>query len=255
MCVTIAILLALGIVGIAVPWYHQRRITGRRRRRRDSLKWGFTPKHRRGPWVAHVDEPVVVEHPWDDGSSSPLKFYSDWLVIDRGYVIVSPGHVSVERAPGGQRVARYDFSRPRTYAWDGCTPKFLFYWLALVGTPDLWHTDVQYLTISTESDSIDLEPRDVTWQAALYPSLVHDALCQYRKVAPVSGRQIDLLFRDMMRQRTPSWIACLYYRMLRLRWRCCGDPNEPTTDTAECDSFEFLTSGVGSDAQSRRTRR
>ncbi|MBX9913473.1 MAG: DUF1353 domain-containing protein [Pseudomonadaceae bacterium] len=66
------------------------------------------------------------------------------------------------------------------YAWDGCSPKFDIFNLLVIGTPD-GHID--YRT-----------NRPYTYRA----SMVHDALYQYLDSIPISKREVDRLFLQML---------------------------------------------------------
>lgn len=80
---------------------------------------------------------------------------------------------------------------PEHYAWDGCTPAYYVgVWL---GTPDLWK--------GKDGERI-----------AYRPSQVHDALCQYAKILPISKWAASQIFADMLIERgAPKWLARLYY--------------------------------------------
>jgi len=80
---------------------------------------------------------------------------------------------------------------PKGYAWDGCTPAYYVgVWL---GTPDLW----------TGKDGERIAYR---------PSQVHDALCQYAKILPISKQTASQVFADMLIERgAPRWLARLYF--------------------------------------------
>jgi len=66
------------------------------------------------------------------------------------------------------------------YCWDGCTPKWSILNLFIIGTPD-GHIDHRTMKPHT-----------------YYASLVHDALYQYLDSVPVSKKNIDLLFYQML---------------------------------------------------------
>jgi len=66
------------------------------------------------------------------------------------------------------------------YSWDGCTPKWSVLNLFIVGIPD-GHIDHRTMKPYT-----------------YYASLVHDVLYQYLDTVPVSKKDIDLLFLDML---------------------------------------------------------
>lgn len=97
----------------------------------------------------------------DTGWTLKEPFIAEWLQITRD------GHITVKANEGG-------------YAWDGCTPKWSFLNLAILGTPD-GHIDYRTMKPYT-----------------YYASLVHDALYQYLDTVPVSKEKIDLLFLKML---------------------------------------------------------
>jgi hypothetical protein len=57
-------------------------------------------------------------------------------MIENSKVIVNSGSSQVDLA---NKKVTYDLNQPNAYAWDGCPPKRLFFWIALIGTPDWWH--------------------------------------------------------------------------------------------------------------------
>lgn len=182
----VAILLGFGLprwVGFGV-----RLKRAEERKTREREKWGFSSRDREGPWINYVDYPVVRRTPIADGK----RFYSDWLIIHDGKVIVNPGVSAVHH---DSRTVTYDPSRPRTYAWDGCTPKLFFYWLVVFGTPDWWTVE---RTIETIDRAGRITDKKVLWQVAHHASLVHDALYQYLEHIPIDKKEVDQLFRDML---------------------------------------------------------
>ncbi|MBL8509325.1 MAG: hypothetical protein JNM11_12690 [Chitinimonas sp.] len=67
------------------------------------------------------------------------------------------------------------------YAWDGCTPAWSVLGLVYIGTPD----GAEYLG----------KP------AAYYASLVHDVLCQWRLLIPITKAAVLGLFYEMLKAR------------------------------------------------------
>lgn len=191
-------------LGVALPHWVGRceRLQRIRKARQKSVDhWGFCGRDRPGPWVNYIDYPLTVE-------CAELRerfFYSEWLVIHDGRIIVNPGHSSV--APERGEVS-YHFDRPRTYAWDGCSPKIPFYWLAIIGTPDWWEhrENVQFIRNGR------VESKEVFWPVAHHASLVHDALYQFLNVAPVRKELADRLFHRMLLESgMPRPLAWLYF--------------------------------------------
>ena len=71
----------------------------------------------------------------------------------------------------------------KDYAWDGCTPAFYIgFWF---GTPDLW---------------TGKNGEKVTYRA----SQVHDVLCQYSKIIPITKQML-------IEHGVPKWVASIYY--------------------------------------------
>ena len=173
---------------------------------RDQAKWGFPCRDHVGPWLNFIDQPFLRHCPEFAGR----YFYSEWLLIHDGLLMVNPGHSQVDLQRGE---VRYDFARPQTYAWDGCTPKVPFYWLAIIGTPDWWEKRHRVLGLRA-SQAVEHE---VFWPLAHPASLIHDALYQYLNVAPVAKHEADLLFLHMLREagmgRLPAFV---YYLAVRL---------------------------------------
>jgi hypothetical protein len=82
------------------------------------------------------------------------------------------------------------------YAWDGCTPKFSL-WDILVGTPD------------GMTNTCTKKPK------TYYASLMHDALCQFLEASPVTRRNADRIFLELM-TRDNFAPRFLYYAVVRL---------------------------------------
>jgi hypothetical protein len=165
-------------------------------------KWGFCSRDREGPWITYIDYPLVKKTPY----AKDKRFYSDWLIIHEGKVIVNPGEsvVNLEKEE-----AVYHYSKKLTYAWDGCTPKRFFFWFLLIGTPDWWQKKEKVLKVS---ESLKIEPKEVFWQKAFHASLVHDALYQYLDSIPIAKMNVDRLFYEMLRESGFFWpIAKIYH--------------------------------------------
>lgn len=101
-------------------------------------------------------------------------FDSEWLRLD------ADGTITVKANADG-------------YAWDGCTPKVSVFGLFIVGTPD-GHVDIE-------------TGKPLTYHA----SLVHDVFYQYLDTIPVSKRDIDRQFYEMLKERRFP-LAWLYYK-------------------------------------------
>lgn len=209
--------LVVPLLWIAIPVYLGvllPRWVGRRERLRraavarqvDKSKWGFACRDHAGPWLNFIDRPLLRHCPQFAGR----YFYGEWLLIHDGLLIINPGQAEVD-LPAKQ--VRYDFQRPTTYAWDGCTPKVPFYWLAIIGIPDWWEKRHRLLRL----DSGQVYEQEAFWPLAHPASLVHDALYQYLNVAPVTKDEADLLFFHMLREAGMVWpLAFAYYLAVRL---------------------------------------
>ena len=76
------------------------------------------------------------------------------------------------------------------FAWDGCTPKWSFFHLFIIGTPD-GHIDIRTMKPFT-----------------YFASMVHDVLYQYLDTIPIRKADVDLLFLEMLGDFKPRR---LYY--------------------------------------------
>jgi hypothetical protein len=195
-------------------------------------KWGFASRDREGPWINYIDYPLVYKTAIATGKF----FYSDWLVIEDGKIIVNPGHNIFVREAG---TVSYELQRPRTYAWDGCTPKRLFYWFALVGTPDWWHTELKIKKLTPTGELVE---KTVFWQAALHASLVHDALYQYLDNIPIAKEQVDQLFYAMLLEaQLPDFLANIYLFAVSRFGAADVRSNDPKGNSPySCDTFVQL---------------
>ena len=112
----------------------------------------------------------------DTGWKLAEEFCSKWLHISKA------GEVTVKANETG-------------YAWDGCTPKWSFLNLVIVGVPD-GHVDHR-----------------TTKPYTYYASLVHDVLYQYLDSVPVQKTEIDRLFLKMLGDFK---LRKLYYMSVKL---------------------------------------
>ncbi|WP_144392150.1 DUF1353 domain-containing protein [Pleionea sediminis] len=169
-----------------------------------------------GFWVNALNESLSVRLPL----RMPKKaleidnFYGEWLILEKGEAIVNPGKLLVKNPESMQE---YDFSQTRSYAWNGCSPKFRFMWF-LVGTPDLWPIVTAFQSQRNEAKKVIRQKR---WQAALRASLVHDAFYQYlnyfKEHSEINKLYIDRLFyTHLLEDGVPSWLATIYYLAVRV---------------------------------------
>jgi hypothetical protein len=199
----------------------------------EQLKWGFASRDREGPWINYIDHPLVRQTPCADNK----YFYSDWLVIEDGKVIVNPGVSEVNLET---KTVSYDLTKPNAYVWDGCTPKRLFYWFALIGTPDWWHGDHKIQAITEQGQLIE---KKVFWQLCMHASLIHDALYQYLDAIPLTKTQVDQLFHDMLIEAgMPKLMAKAYHWSVEKFGADDVNSDEAQANSDfNCDNFKHLS--------------
>lgn len=230
--------LILGLI-LCGGFYLPRQIGWQIRQRRaiaakknEQQKWQFNSRDREGPWINYIDYPLIYQTP----ITRNKYFYSEWLVIEDGYIVINPGPSQIDEQ--GQQVS-YDLTVRRTYAWDGCTPKRLFYWLALIGTPDWWHREHN---ISILDNSFGVTEKTVFWQLAQHASLIHDALYQYLHLIPLSKTQVDKLFYDMLIQaELPEYLANMYlFFVSKFGANDVESDNAQANSLLKCASFQAI---------------
>lgn len=176
----------------------------------EQVKWSFYSRDREGPWLNYIDYPLLKVTPIANGK----YFYSEWLIIHDGKIVVNPGP-TLGNPDLVNKSVHYDFTVRRAYAWDGCTPKRWFFWLALFGTPD-WAEKLEDVVTIAPNGTSCLQKR-VLWQRAHHASLVHDALYQYLDRIPINKQDVDQLFHDMLRDSGfHPWVAKIYHLAVRL---------------------------------------
>ncbi len=164
--------------------------------------------------------------------------------------MVNPGKPSVDP---DKTTVKYDFTNARAYAWDGCTPKRWFFWLALIGTPD-WlqkNEGIKAVTRKTDNKSkkkdtivkpdVDYEISDKTvfWQQALHASLIHDVLYQYLDSIPVSKRNVDKLFYEMLRESSVLWFVAKAYHFGVRYFGAWGIGEDDPKENSEFNAIGF----------------
>ena len=218
------------LLGFGLPrWcgYGIRQERAERWKTAEQEKWGFHSRDREGPWINYVDYPVAKRSPVAAGK----YFYSEWLIIHDELIVVNPGVSTVRH---DNRTVAYDFSVTRTYAWDGCTPKRFFYWIAVVGTPDWWHAARTIQTIDRDGRPVD---REVAWQIAHHASLVHDALYQYLEHIPLNKNEVDRLFFEILIDTGLPWpVAKIYH--LAVHW--FGPGPDPAVERVENGQYQLI---------------
>lgn len=215
---TVLIACYLLYLGVGLPiWvgYETRRSRAKKAKEKEIKKWGFCGRDRQGAWINYIDYPLVKRASCAEGK----RFYSEWLIIHDGLIIVNPGKSEVNVAA---KQVDYNFSIRRTYAWDGCTPKLHLFWLALVGTPDWWQRTENVQVFTHEKG---IEEKQIFWQQAHHASLVHDALYQYLNSIPIAKIEVDRLFYEMLLNSGMSKpVANIYYYFVR--WFGARDVDE-----------------------------
>lgn len=128
----------------------------------------YPGKRRRFPWIFKIDKDFSCQ-----SRHLGKTFDSKWLRL----------------APDGKVTVK---ANAEGYAWDGCSPKWSVFGLAIIGTPD-GHVDIA-------------NEKPMTYHA----SLIHDVFYQYLEDVPVTKAEIDRQFYDMLlAKRFP--LARLYY--------------------------------------------
>jgi hypothetical protein len=196
---------AIICLGLFLPrqaGWNKRERRAKKSKQDEQKKWGFSSRDREGPWINNIDYPLVRITPLTNNK----YFYSDWLVIEDNKIIVNPGTSEVDLA---KKTVSYDLTQPNAYAWDGCSPKRLFFWVALIGTPDWWHSEQNIKAISEQGELVD---KKVFWQLCMHASLIHDALYQYLDNIPLSKIEVDHLFYQMLLEAgMPELLAKIYH--------------------------------------------
>ena len=198
----------------------------------EQQKWGFTSRDREGPWINYIDYPLVRQ----TALAKNKSFYSDWLVIEDNKIIINPGKSEVDLT---NKTVSYDLTQPNAYAWDGCTPKRLFFWVALIGTPNWWHGEHKVQAINRHGKLVE---KKVFWQLCMHASLIHDALYQYLDNIPLSKIEVNKLFYDMLIEAgMPRILARVYYFSVHKFGGSDVLPNDPQASSdINCETFKQL---------------
>lgn len=213
------------VLGFGLPRWQGRHIRIERAlqaKLKEQQKWGFHSRDREGPWLNYIDFPLVTPAQ----CAANKFFYSEWLIIHDGTIIVNPGPSTTDII---DKTVTYNYSAKTAYAWDGCSPKRWFYWLIVFGTPDWFYREQQVNTYHANT-------KTVFWQQTHYASLVHDALYQYLHVIPISKQEVDALFRNLLLESGLCRVmADVYFRIVS-RWGGCGIDNH-----GQFPNSEFVT--------------
>lgn len=105
-----------------------------------------------------------------------VSFKNEWLTIESGNVFI-----------------------PKDYAWDGCSPTLKIPAGAVLPN-GIW--------MGPWDGPLGIDCRPVTWKA----SLVHDALCQFRKEIYNLKKKdtVDLFGRLLLEANAPRWMCLIY---------------------------------------------
>lgn len=99
--------------------------------------------------------------------------------LDQNFAFADPLLKGIEFANDWVLISDGEIVISKGYAWDGCSPAYYVPFFGWVGPPD-------------GEINADGVPQ------AYYASLVHDALCQFRHVIPVSKQTSVRLFKQML---------------------------------------------------------
>ncbi|WP_306602489.1 hypothetical protein [Azonexus sp.] len=119
---------------------------------------------------------------------------SDWrYCIDRKFTLCSPWLDGVFYMGEWVRIASQTIEIATRYAWDGCSPAY-----RLCG--DIW--------IGPWDGPSGRDGKPVTWQA----TLVHDALCQFRRDIRglTKGATVGLFDAQLRADLAPAWMCQTY---------------------------------------------
>jgi hypothetical protein len=111
----IPISLLVGIVvylGLGLPRWQGKEERARRAKEakeKELAKWGFYSRDREGPWLNYVDYPLIKKSKY----AKDRQFYSEWLIIYNGSIIVNPGYSVIS---DDESSVEYDFYVKRAYA-------------------------------------------------------------------------------------------------------------------------------------------
>ena len=207
---TVWIILGALIVGFLMPWLIDLPFTHPRKKRyeqEETEEWGFHGNGGHGPWLNFYRGPIVVK----SEIAKDYTFYSGWLVIQNGFIVVNPG---ASKPDLEKKTVSYDLDDPQNYAWNGSTPKVWFLWIALAGVPDWFRQEMEVETIRRDQEAGEFVrcPKKVFWQVAHKATLVHDALYQYLEDIPIEKKEVDRLFRHhLIEAGMPVLLAWIYF--------------------------------------------
>lgn len=92
------------------------------------------------------------------------------------------------------------------YAWDGCTPKKNF---------------LQITWGNFDGEITKFGPGDYK-PFTYYASMIHDVLYQYKRCAPVTRKEVDLIFYGMLKEAGYMWANVYYWGVRAFGWVFSG---------------------------------
>ncbi|NVJ45608.1 MAG: DUF1353 domain-containing protein [Cytophagia bacterium] len=92
------------------------------------------------------------------------------------------------------------------YAWDGCTPKF----------------NALHITWGNFDGKLKRFGKGNYRPYTYYASMVHDILYQYKRCAPITRKEADLIFFDILNQSGYMWKWVYYYAVRFFGWYFSG---------------------------------
>ncbi len=114
-------------------------------------------------------------------------------------------------------------SHKNGYTWDGCTPKKNFAHIT-------WgNFDGQLYRFKKG----DYKPY------AYYASMIHDVLYQYKRCVPVTRKETDKIFHEMLKDAGFMWAGVFYIGVRALGWIYSGWKYK-TTEEIEKETTELL---------------
>lgn len=97
-------------------------------------------------------------------------------------------------------------SNKKGYAWDGCTPKWNFLHIT-------WGNFDGKLR---KFDSGNYKPY------TYYASMIHDVLYQYKRCAPITRKEADLIFYNILKKHQFMWSHVFYIGVRLFGWWFSG---------------------------------
>jgi hypothetical protein len=103
------------------------------------------------------------------------------------------------------------------YAWDGCTPKKNFL----------------HITWGNFDGKLKRFGKGDYKPFTYYASMVHDALYQYKRCAPITRKETDLIFYNMLKESGYMWAKVYYWGVRLFGWYFRGWKYKSENDIAQ----------------------